>query len=68
MIVTVTDADTETAENHGSVTSVSCIDESGRQLRFTGDTRVMAALLTAALAEGEIQAEIEGWQILGRAE
>ena len=41
------------------------LDEEGRRIRFAGDWRPIEALAEALDAGEVVEAEVEGWQILG---
>ncbi|HEY2638941.1 MAG TPA: hypothetical protein VGI66_03530 [Streptosporangiaceae bacterium] len=67
MIITVTTEDVAEARNEGTVTMITGTREDGERVLFAGDWRAIDGLCDAVMAEGEIQAEVEAWQILGGA-
>lgn len=68
MIITVsTDALTE-VEDHGSILVFTGTTEDGKRQRFGVDHRPASWLIDAVEEEGEVQADVEEWQLLGTAQ
>lgn len=63
MIITITDE--SVFYNDGSVTVITGRTEDDQPVSFGADTRMAYDLYAAVQDQGEILAEVEGWQILG---
>ena len=64
-IIRVTDGDP--FESQGTVVVATGTDvETGERVTFAGDHRVMGGLYAAVSEEGEIDAQVEAWQVLSR--
>lgn len=64
--VIVTEADLAEVSDQGSVVLfVGTVEDTERRVRFAVDHRMAGGLYEAVQVEGEIRAEVEGWQMLG---
>lgn len=52
-------------DDHGSVILLEGTDEEGASRWFFADRRVALDLIEVVQVEGEIQAEVESWQLWG---
>ena len=68
MTLTITHDDLDTVRFEGSVWAVTGTADDGSRVTFAGDARVMGGLLELVEQEGEFQAEVEPWQVLGTQE
>ncbi len=64
MNVTLTSDDLDTADNKGTVILVTGTDDDGNRVTFAGDHRPMAWALEIVETVGEIQVDVDAWQIL----
>jgi hypothetical protein len=67
MRVTVTVADLAAGQDHGSVWVLTGTADDGARVTFGGDHRPMRGLADAVMEQGEVEAEVEPWQVLGSA-
>ena len=63
MLVTVDTVHTP-ASGMSTIVTASGLDEKGRRVTFAGDHRPMSGLAEAVEYEGEVEVELESWQIL----
>ena len=66
--ITLSRDDLGTIVDEGSIVIITGTSESGERVIFAGDARPMRELVNGIVNEGEVVAEVEDYQILGRAQ
>ena len=64
-MITLTVTTESDVSDQGSVVLVEGTDEGGNIWWFAGEPRLVYDMLAAATQEGEVQVEVEGWQLWG---
>lgn len=67
MLVTLDTGTLDEIENHGSVVLFVGNTDEGKRVSFAVDHRMAGDLLDHLITYEEVQIEVEGWQIWGRA-
>lgn len=68
MLITITETDLATLQDHGSVALITGTNEDGQRVQFAVEPRYLDDIGNALVfgEESEVDVEIEGWQIYGQ--